>query len=208
MRLGVECESPQTLISERMLNRVLSDPPVKRCAIFSADPRNLAVQFIISMLPSPQCRTRAASSELIWEAAMTRPLTDATIFHFGNFEFDAGTFELRREGSRVRLQSQPAQVLALLLENHERTVSREELKSAIWGEATFVDFERGLNFCVSQVRSALQDSSMNSLYVRTIPKNGYRFVAPLTRSVHSATEESLQSNAPRRFSLFTRGTVI
>jgi DNA-binding winged helix-turn-helix (wHTH) protein len=150
----------------------------------------------------------AASSELIREAAMTRPLTDETIFHFGNFEFDASTFELRREGSLVRLQSQPAQVLALLLENHERTVSREELKSAIWGEATFVDFERGLNFCVSQVRSALKDSSSNSLYVRTFPKNGYRFVAPVICSIHSSAEVSQQPNAPRRFSLFTRRSVI
>jgi DNA-binding winged helix-turn-helix (wHTH) protein len=168
---------------------------------------SIGVQSIISMLPPPHCRLRAATSELIWEATMTRPLSDATTFHFGNFEFEPDTFELRRDGSQVRLQSQPAQVLALLLENHERTVSREELKIAIWGDATFVDFERGLNFCVSQVRSALQDSSTNSLYVRTFPKNGYRFVAPVTCSVRSAKEKPLPSNAPKRISWISRGPV-
>jgi DNA-binding winged helix-turn-helix (wHTH) protein len=102
-------------------------------------------------------------------------------FRFGLFEFDAANLELRREGTLVRLQSQPAQVLAYLLECADRVVSRDDLRNAVWGSKTFVDFEGGLNFCISQIRSALQDDSAQPVYIRTVPKSGYQFIAPVQR---------------------------
>ena len=100
-------------------------------------------------------------------------------FRFGLFEFDAATRELRREGALLRLQSQPAQVLCCLVEHAGKVVSREELHRAVWGGETFVDFDRGLNFCIGQIRSALGDDSTTPRYVRTLPKRGYQFIAPV-----------------------------
>ena len=94
-------------------------------------------------------------------------------FRFGLFEFDTATRELRREGVLVRLQSQPAQVLSCLIEQDGQVVSRESLRETVWGTGTFVDFERGLNFCIAQIRSALNDDSTSPRYVRTVPKRGY-----------------------------------
>lgn len=102
-------------------------------------------------------------------------------FRFGLFEFDSASKELRREGVLVRLQSQPAQMLACLLEHPSGVVSREELRKAVWRDDTFVDFERGLNFCVAQIRATLDDSATEPRFIRTIPKRGYQFIAPLER---------------------------
>ena len=96
---------------------------------------------------------------------------------FGIFEFDSASSQLRRSGAHVRLQAQPAQVLRLLLENAERVVTRAELKEAVWGSDTFVDFDKGLNFCIAQIRSALGDSAESPIYIKTIPKLGYQFIA-------------------------------
>jgi DNA-binding winged helix-turn-helix (wHTH) protein/TolB-like protein len=102
-------------------------------------------------------------------------------FRFGLFEFDTAARELRREGTLIRLQSQPAQVLACLIERAGQTVTRDELRQALWGDETFVDFDRGLNFCISQIRSALKDDSSGPTYIRTVPKQGYQFIAPVQR---------------------------
>lgn len=97
---------------------------------------------------------------------------------FGLFEFDPATLELRRNGILVKLQSQPARVLALLLATPGEIVSRETMRQSLWGDKTFVDFDRGVNFCIAQIRSALGDSAASPLYIRTIPKQGYQFIAP------------------------------
>jgi DNA-binding winged helix-turn-helix (wHTH) protein/TolB-like protein len=102
-------------------------------------------------------------------------------FRFGLFEFDLATRELRREGAIIRLQSQPAQVLSCLIEHADKVVSREDLRKAVWGAETFVDFDRGLNFCIGQIRSALGDESTTPRYIRTIPRRGYQFIAPIER---------------------------
>jgi len=117
-------------------------------------------------------------------------------YRFGLFEFDAAKLELRREGALLRLQAQPAQVLACLVEQGGEVVSREELRKAVWGETTFVDFEAGLNFCISQIRSTLRDEAAQPLYVRTVPKSGYQFVAPVERLEPDV--ERVQRNVPRR----------
>ena len=98
---------------------------------------------------------------------------------FGEFELDSGTRVLTRSGRSVRLQAQPAQLLAILLARSGEVVSRDELKRAIWGEGTYVDFEKGLNFCIGQIRSALRDNAAQPLYIRTLPKQGYQFIAPV-----------------------------
>lgn len=98
---------------------------------------------------------------------------------FGIFDFDPATGELRRGGVGVRIQSQPAQVLGLLVAHAGEIVTRETLRRAVWGTDTFVDFDRGLNFCVAQIRAALGDSAESPRFVRTIPKRGYQFIAPV-----------------------------
>jgi DNA-binding winged helix-turn-helix (wHTH) protein/TolB-like protein len=113
-------------------------------------------------------------------------------FRFGIFEFDLATRQLRRDGTLVPLQAQPAQVLGCLLQHAGQVVSRDDLSQAVWGGETFVDFERGLNFCVSQIRSVLRDNSAQPVYIRTIPKYGYQFIAP----VEPIPYHKMQENNP------------
>jgi DNA-binding winged helix-turn-helix (wHTH) protein/TolB-like protein len=117
-------------------------------------------------------------------------------FRFGLFEFDTASHELRRDGVLVRLQSQPAQVLSRLITQAGEAVSREDLCEAVWGADTFVDFERGLNFCIAQIRSALCDDSTTPRYVRTIPKRGYQFIAPIEHIFIAPVEQV--STSPER----------
>ena len=100
-------------------------------------------------------------------------------YRFGVFQFDTAQLELQREGQPVRLQRQPAQVLAMLLDSAGTVVTREALRQAVWGSDTFVDFDRGLNFCIAQIRTALKDDAGTPRYVRTIPKKGYEFICPV-----------------------------
>jgi DNA-binding winged helix-turn-helix (wHTH) protein/TolB-like protein len=88
--------------------------------------------------------------------------------------------ELTREGRPVRLEPQPARALAVLLARAGEVVTREELRAAIWGEHTHVDYDRGLAYCLAQVRTALGDSAENPRFVQTLPKRGFRFLAPMT----------------------------
>jgi DNA-binding winged helix-turn-helix (wHTH) protein/TolB-like protein len=99
---------------------------------------------------------------------------------FGRFEFDPSSLTLSRDGRPVRLQPQPARVLAVLLEHPGEVVSREALRQRIWSDGTFVDFERGLNFCVAQIRSALGDSAESPRFLETLPRRGYRLIAAVT----------------------------
>ena len=101
---------------------------------------------------------------------------------FGRFSFAPSTGELLRDDVRVKLQAQPAKVLAALTRQPGTVVSRDALKDEIWGRDTHVDFERGLNFCVAQIRSALGDASESPTYIETVPKQGYRFIASLERT--------------------------
>jgi DNA-binding winged helix-turn-helix (wHTH) protein/TolB-like protein len=136
-------------------------------------------------------------------------------FRFGLFALDAERGELRRENVPVRLQSQPTQALIFLVEHAGQVVSREELRKAVWGEATFVDFDAGLNFCMSQIRSALRDDSAQPVFIRTVPKSGYQFIAPVERVAEPMPDVSLplpaeQNSASRepRVTGSTRPTAI
>jgi len=98
------------------------------------------------------------------------------MIRFDDFELDRETLELRQNGALVRLQQQPARVLALLVENAGELVSRETLRKAIWGDDTFVDFDRGMNYCISQIRTALGDTADAPRYIETLRGRGYRFI--------------------------------
>jgi DNA-binding winged helix-turn-helix (wHTH) protein/TolB-like protein len=103
----------------------------------------------------------------------------ARIYRFGVFQFDADRLELFRSGRQVPLQPQPAQVLTTLVERAGQVVTRDELRRAVWPDDTFVDFDRGLNFCIAQIRAALTDDAHAPRYVRTLPKRGYEFIYPV-----------------------------
>ena len=103
------------------------------------------------------------------------------LIRFGAFEVVLAAGELRKNGVRLKLQEQPFQVLAALLEKPGELVSRAELKERLWSSDTFVDFDRGLNTAVNKIRETLGDSAHNPRFVETISKRGYRFVAPLVQ---------------------------
>jgi DNA-binding winged helix-turn-helix (wHTH) protein len=98
-------------------------------------------------------------------------------FRFGLFEADLSTFELRKNGLKIKLQEQPFQILALLLEHRGELVTREELRKELWPADTFVDFDVGLNVAIKKLRDAIGDSAENSRFLETIPRHGYRFIA-------------------------------
>jgi TolB-like protein/DNA-binding winged helix-turn-helix (wHTH) protein len=99
---------------------------------------------------------------------------------FGAFEINLQSGELRKNGLRLRLSGQPFQVLAHLIESGGELVTREELRSKLWPADTFVDFDHGLNNAVARIREVLEDSSGTPRYIETIPRRGYRFIAPIT----------------------------
>ena len=103
-----------------------------------------------------------------------------TAYRFGQFEVNAASGELFKNGKRVKLQEQPFRLLVVLLENAGEVVSREDLRSRIWPEDTFVDFDGSLRVAVRKLREALDDDAESPRYVETIPKRGYRFLAPET----------------------------
>jgi DNA-binding winged helix-turn-helix (wHTH) protein/TolB-like protein len=101
-------------------------------------------------------------------------------YRFGTFEFDDRTALLTRSDRAVPLEPQPARALALLLSRAGELVTREELRAHLWGEDTHVDFDRGLAYCIGQLRSALGDSADNPRFVQTLPRRGFSFIAPVT----------------------------
>ena len=110
---------------------------------------------------------------------MPKPPQDATIRRFGTFEINLQSGELRKSGTRLRLSGQPFQVLTVLVEHAGEVVTREELHAELWPADTFVDFDHGLNNAVARIREILCDSSDTPRYVETVPRRGYRFIAPL-----------------------------
>ena len=111
------------------------------------------------------------------------PTKDATAAHplirFGVFELDLRASELRKKGVKVKLQDQPCQILAVLLEHPGEIVSREELRNRLWQRDTFVDFDHSLNTAIMRLREVLGDSSENPIFIETLSRRGYRFIAPV-----------------------------
>ncbi len=104
---------------------------------------------------------------------------EARVLRFGVFELEPGSGALRKAGVLVKLRQQPAKVLAFLAARPGQVVTRELLQTQVWGGDTFVDFEQGLNYCIKEIRAALSDSAETPLYVETLPRRGYRFIAPV-----------------------------
>jgi len=147
-------------------------------------------------------------------------------YSFGVFEFDAGTLELRKRGLLVRVRPQSLKLLALILSRAGELVSRDEIRAALWGGDTFVDFDQGVNHCIKQLRGALGDDADSPRFVETLPRRGYRFIAPVTihdprpasdeavhvgpviapleQVVHAASE----SDGARRRPYLTRATIL
>jgi len=105
---------------------------------------------------------------------------------FGPFELDLEAGRLLKNQRAVRIQPQPYKLLCVLTNTPGSLVTREEIHAALWPGDTFVDFDQGVNFAIKQVRDALGDRADDSLYVQTVPKRGYRFIAPLDAAGESA----------------------
>src|SRR4051812_30932330 len=101
-------------------------------------------------------------------------------YRFGIFEFDDRAAILTKSDRAVALEPQPARALGLLLARAGDVVTRDELRAHLWGEGTHVDFDRGLAYCIGQLRAALGDSADNPRFIQTLPRRGYRFIAPVT----------------------------
>src|ERR1700677_5021595 len=97
---------------------------------------------------------------------------------FGVYELDRDAMELRKHGALLRLQEQHFRVLAMLAERPGEVITREQLQEQIWGN-TFVDFDQSLNKAVNRVREALNDNAGTPQYIETVPRRGYRFIAPV-----------------------------
>ena len=104
---------------------------------------------------------------------------NSAVRRFGSFELDIEAERLLKNGRTIRIQPQPYRLLCLLTTRPGLLVTREEIQAALWAGDTFVDFEQGVNFAIKQVRDALGDRAEDSLYVQTVPKRGYRFLAPV-----------------------------
>jgi eukaryotic-like serine/threonine-protein kinase len=107
---------------------------------------------------------------------------------FADFEVSPRSGELRRSGTKVKLQEQPFQILVLLLERRGEIVSREDIRQKLWTADTFVDFDNGLNIAIKKLRIALGDDADAPSYIETLPRRGYRFIAPVTSSHEPAAE--------------------
>jgi eukaryotic-like serine/threonine-protein kinase len=112
---------------------------------------------------------------------MQEPSSNLKGYRFGVFEVDLLAREVRKNGRRIKLQDQPFRVLALLLESHPNMVARDDLRKRLWDEDTFVEFDHGVSNAISRIREALGDSAEGSRFIETLPKRGYRFMAPIER---------------------------
>jgi len=102
------------------------------------------------------------------------------LLRFGAFEADLQARELRKQGMQIKLQEQPFQILAFLLEHAGEVVNREQIRQRLWPMDTFVDVDNSVNAAVNRLREALGDSAESPRFVETLPRRGYRFVAPVT----------------------------
>ena len=119
---------------------------------------------------------------------VSTPSPSHPIYRFGAFEVDPRSNELRKNGVRLKIQDQPFQILLKLLECANQIVSREELRSTLWPKDTFVDFDNGLNMAIKRLREVLGDLVERPIFVETVPRHGYRFIAPVERRLNSHAE--------------------
>jgi len=128
-----------------------------------------------------------------------------SVVRFGAYEADLLSGELRKSGIRLKIQDRPFQILAILLEHPGLVVTREQLQKRLWPEDTFVDFEHGLNTAINKLRDALSDEADNPRFIETLPKRGYRFIAPVSAS--AAPRAHLHAVAPANASTLSPSPV-
>ncbi|MGC1434408.1 MAG: tetratricopeptide repeat protein [Terriglobales bacterium] len=119
---------------------------------------------------------------------MKTPASPSPVIRFGVFELDLQSRELRKQGMKIKLQGQPVEILAVLLERPGETIAREELQKRLWPADTFVDFEQGLNNAMKRLRAALDDDADTPRFVETLPRRGYRFVGAVNGRPENGTE--------------------
>jgi len=121
--------------------------------------------------------------------------TQCRMFSFADFTLDLRARELRRNGMRLKLPGQPFAVLAMLLEHSGDVVTREDLRARLWERETFVDFDHSLNVAINKLREALCDSAEQPRFIETLPRTGYRFIAPVTESGAKEEEQEREGDA-------------
>ena len=120
------------------------------------------------------------SARLPSEAQNMEPLRHVFVIRFGTYEVSLQSGEVRKAGVRIRVQQQPLKLLEVLLERPGEVVTREELRSRVWPNESFGDFDQAVNIAIAKLRSALGDSAENPRYIETLPKRGYRFIADVS----------------------------
>jgi TolB-like protein/DNA-binding winged helix-turn-helix (wHTH) protein/Flp pilus assembly protein TadD len=127
---------------------------------------------------------------------MKNSAQSAERFRFGDFEVDLQTGDLRKHGHRIRLQEKPFQILSLLMERAGEVVTREDLRQRLWPGDTFVDFDANLNTSLNRLRQALGDTANEQIFIRTIPRQGYRFIAAVTKLEEASEVPARRPEAP------------
>src|ERR1700685_2921883 len=130
----------------------------------------------------PQSTDARIEGSLSLPGDMAKP---SQIYRFADFEADVRARQLRKHGTKLKLQGQPFEMLLMLLESPGEVITREQMQQKLWPVDTFVDFEHSLNTSIKKLRQALNDSATEPRYIETLPRVGYRFIAPVT-----VTEES------------------
>src|SRR6202158_5034450 len=128
---------------------------------------------------------------------MKQSAIPANSMRFGVYEFDLRSGELRKHGIRIKLQEQPCQILAILLEHRGELVTREELQRRLWPSDTFVDFEHSINTAIKKLREALEDDADEPRYIETLPRHGYRFIAPVEEEPTAEEQLAVSPEAPQ-----------
>jgi len=122
--------------------------------------------------------------------------SEKAVIRFDSFELELKSGELRRDGALIKLQPQPFRALAFLADRSGQVVTRGEIQREIWGDETFVDYEQGVNFCIKQIRAALGDDAKAPRFIETLPRRGYRFIAPVERKERNLSRENDLAVAP------------
>src|SRR6202521_2147287 len=124
-------------------------------------------------------------------------ISSSPIIRFSTFEVNLHTGELRQKGQKIRLQEQPLQLLAALLERPGELVTREELRGKLWPADTFVDFDHSLNAAIKRLRDALGESADTPIFIETLARRGYRFIAPVVQDGAPQSEAHHHSSTSR-----------
>src|ERR1700731_1144707 len=119
----------------------------------------------------------------------------SSVVRFGTYEVSLYSGEVRKAGLRIRVQQQPMKLLEILLERPGEVVTREELRSRVWSDESFGDFDQALNIAIGKLRSALGDSAENPRFIETLPKRGYRFIADVSVVAADARPKNLEAVA-------------